>query len=148
MKKLITITCLLFLGLTQINAQEKKNEPKAEIEFEKLTHDFGTIWDGISKEYSFNFTNKGNAPLILSNVQPSCGCTAPEWPREPIMPGQKSKIKVIYSPGGLRSAFSKTITVTSNAATNNVTLTIKGVVKDKPRDPVSPVKTQPAEGGF
>lgn len=148
MKKIVIFSFLVLASFSQLFAQDKKDGPKAEIAFEKLTHDFGTIWDGVPVEYNFEFTNKGQAPLILNNVQPSCGCTAPSWPREPIMPGQKAKIIVVYSAGSLRSAFTKTITVTSNASNNNVVLTIKGVVKDKPRDPVSPVKTQPAEGGF
>lgn len=148
MKKIIAFTFIVVTSLSSVFAQDKKEEQKPEIAFEKTVHDFGTIWDGVAKEYSFEFTNKGKVPLILSNVQPSCGCTAPAWPREPIMPGQKAKIVVVYSPGGYRNAFSKTITVSSNASNNNVILTIKGVVKDKPRDPVSPIKTQPAEGGF
>lgn len=148
MKKLILLALFALIQVGVITAQDPKKEAKAEIKFEKLEHNFGTIWDGVSKEYTFEFTNIGNAPLVLSSVQPSCGCTAPEWPREPIMPGQKAKIKVVYSPGGYRNAFSKTITVSSNASNNNVVLTIKGVVKDKPKEPVSPVKTQPNEGGF
>ncbi len=148
MKKIIAFSFLFLAGFSQLFSQEKNDAPKAEIAFDKTTHDFGTIWDGVPVEYSFEFTNKGKAPLILSNVQPSCGCTAPSWPREPIMPGQKAKIIVVYSAGAYRNAFSKTITVTSNASNNSLVLTIKGVVNDKPRDPVSPVKTQPAEGGF
>jgi len=148
MKKIVIFSFIVLAGFSQLFGQDKKEGPKAEIAFEKMIHDFGTIWDGAPSEYSFEFTNKGQAPLILSNVQPSCGCTAPSWPREPIMPGQKAKITVVYSAGSLRSAFTKTITVTSNANNNSLILTIKGVVKDKPREPVSPVKTQPAEGGF
>ena len=148
MKKIVILSFLVLAGFSQLFAQDKKEGPKAEIAFEKTAHDFGTIWDGAPAEYSFEFTNKGQAPLILSNVQPSCGCTAPSWPREPIMPGQKAKIIVVYSAGSLRSAFTKTITVASNASNNSLVLTIKGVVKDKPREPLSPVKTQPAEGGF
>lgn len=149
MIKRILICCLLLISSGKfVFSQEKNKDPKAEIAFDKNTHDFGIIWDGVSVEYSFEFTNKGNAPLILSNVQPSCGCTAPSWPREPIMPGKKAKIVVVYSPGGYRGNFSKTISVASNASNSNLVLTIKGNVKDKPRDPVSPVKTQPEEGGF
>ena len=147
MKKIIAFAFLITSSFGALVAQNNK-EPKAEIAFDKMVHDFGTIWDGAQKEYIFEFTNKGNAPLILSNVQPSCGCTAPIWPREPIMPNQKSKIQVIYNPGALRSTFSKTISVSSNASNNNLVLTIKGVVKDKPKEVISPVKTQPAEGGF
>jgi hypothetical protein len=148
MRKLLAFTFIILAGVNYLFAQEKKEDQKPEIAFDKIEHDFGTIWDGVAKEYSFEFTNKGKVPLILSNVQPSCGCTAPAWPREPIMPGQKAKIVVVYSSGAYRNAFSKTITVSSNASNNNIVLTIKGVVKDKPREPVSPIKTQPSEGGF
>jgi hypothetical protein len=148
MKKIFAFLFLSMSIVSFVTAQDNKTEQKPEIVFDKLVHDFGTIWDGESKEYFFVFTNKGNAPLILSNVQPSCGCTAPVWPKEPIMPGQKAKIQIMYNPGPLRDAFSKTISVKSNAVNDNVVLTIKGVIKDKPKEPVSPVKTQPAEGGF
>lgn len=148
MKKALIYSLLTFISVGYLFSQEKNKDPKAEIAFVKTTHDFGIIWDGASVEYSFEFTNKGDAPLILNNVQPSCGCTAPSWPREPIMPGKKEKIVVVYSPGAYRGNFSKTITITSNASNNNLVLTIKGNVKDKPKEPVSPVKTQPAEGGF
>lgn len=148
MKKLFAFLFLIISSFNLATAQDPKNDSKPEIVFDKLVHDFGTIWDGASKEYFFVFTNKGKAPLILTNVQPSCGCTAPVWPKEPIMPGQKAKIQIVYNPGALRDAFSKTISVKSNAVNDNVILTIKGVIKDKPKEPVSPLITQPAEGGF
>ncbi|MES2382730.1 MAG: DUF1573 domain-containing protein [Bacteroidota bacterium] len=147
MKKIFLLILSISLGVANLFAQETK-APQAEITFTKTVHDFGIVWDGLPVEYTFEFTNTGKAPLILSNVQPSCGCTAPNWPKEPIMPGQKSKIVVTYSAGSYRNTFNKTITVTSNASNSSLVLTIKGNVKDKPREPQSPVKTQPAEGGF
>lgn len=146
MKRLIASICLLFPLL--LWAQEKKsNEPKAAIQFETLTHDFGKVYDGKQVEYEFVFTNTGKAPLILSNVQPSCGCTTPEWPREPVMPGQKAKIKAIYNPGSYRGTFNKSITVYSNAEGGNIQLIIKGTSLDTPKDPQSPVKIDMG-GGF
>ncbi len=147
MKKILFTIIAFTICNISLFAQDNK-APQAEISFSKTTHDFGVIWDGTPVEYTFEFTNTGKAPLVLSNVQPSCGCTAPSWPKEPIAAGQKGKIVVVYSAGSYRNTFSKTISVTSNASNNNVVLTIKGNVKDKPRDPQSPVKTQPAEGGF
>ncbi|MDZ7740844.1 MAG: DUF1573 domain-containing protein [Bacteroidota bacterium] len=75
----------------------------------------------------FTFTNKGQKPLVLSNVRASCGCTVPQWPREPVAPGEKGEIKVKYNtnrPG----SFNKSITVNSNAANSMVRLRIKGQV--------------------
>ncbi|MDZ4667075.1 MAG: DUF1573 domain-containing protein [bacterium] len=149
MKKIFfTASLSIFALLTFAQTETKKdNEPKASIEFETLVHDFGKIYDGRQSEYEFVFTNKGKAPLILSNVQPGCGCTTPEWPREPIMPGQKSKIKAIYNPGNFRGPFSKGITVQSNATNGSQQLTISGAVEDTPKQPQSPVKID-VGGGF
>jgi len=147
MKKL-SASILLILLSALVFAQTKKDEaPKPSIAFEKLTHDFGKVYDGKAVSYEFVFTNTGKVPLILSNVQPSCGCTTPEWPREPIMPGQKGKIKAIYNAGTFRGAFSKTIAVMSNAEQSNVQLIIKGVSEDKPKEPTSPVRIEQG-GGF
>jgi len=148
MKKYI-LGCLMAFTTMFVSAQAEKqdNEVKPIIEFETVLHDFGKIFDGRPAEFDFKFTNKGKVPLILSNVQPGCGCTTPEWPREPIMPGQKAKIKAIYNPGTFRGAFSKGITVTSNASNNTIQLTFKGVAEDIPKDPQSPVKLD-VGGGF
>jgi hypothetical protein len=137
------IFSLFSLGL---NAQNKIEE-KAQITFEKTTHDFGKVYDGKAVSYEFVFTNSGKIPLILSNVQPACGCTVPEWPREPIMPGQKSKIKAIYTAGTFRGAFNKSISVVSNADASPIQLIIKGLAEDTPKQPQSPVRLEQS-GGF
>ena len=141
---------LLFLFSTTIVfvASAQNNSENPLIKFDTTTHDFGKFLEGKIVSYEFVFSNIGKAPLILGNVQPSCGCTTPEWPREPIMPGQKSTIKAVYNPGAYKGTFSKGITVSSNASNGNVQLVIKGTVLEKPVEPVSPIKTYAPEGGF
>ena len=116
---------ILFLGSNLTFAQEGKSK----IEFEKTTHDYGTFKEesGI-QTYTFKFTNKGNIPLILNNVQPSCGCTTPEWIRKPIAPNEEGYIKVSYDPKNRPGVFNKSIRVISNAENSNVVLFIKGEV--------------------
>ena len=101
---------------------------KAKITFETLSHDFGTIDKGGDGNCVFNFKNEGAVALVLSQVRASCGCTTPMWPKEPIMPGQSGEIKVHYDTNRI-GAFSKTITVNSNAENSTVVLRISGVVK-------------------
>jgi hypothetical protein len=138
MKKLLLSTVMVLFGVFAIaqNAPEKQ----AEITFENLTHDFGTFPEGSQPSHEFVFTNTGNAALILSAVNPACGCTTPEWPREPIMPGQSSKIKVIYNSSGRPGSFTKMISITSNAKNASMTLTIKGNAEPKKVEPASPVQ--------
>jgi hypothetical protein len=142
-----SILLFVFLSISLLGLAQNGTEPKPVIEFEAVEHDFGKIYDGKPVSHEFKFTNKGKAPLLLSNVQPACGCTTPEWPREPIMPGEKAKIKAIYNAGSYRGVFSKGITVQSNSASGNVQLTIKGSVLDTPKEPKSPVKLD-VGGGF
>lgn len=114
------------------NATESQNRISGpRIEFNDLVHNYGQIKKGGDGNCQFTFTNNGNEPLILSNVKASCGCTSPSWPKDPIMPGQSSTIKVHYDTNRL-GGFTKTVTVTSNAADNpRLVLKIKGnVVQD------------------
>jgi hypothetical protein len=123
MKKL---TVLLFFGLLTlgVSAQEKV----AKIEFKTETVDYGDIDKGSDGVRVFEFTNTGNAPLIISKVSSSCGCTIPKKPEGPIQPGERGEIQVKYDtnrPGPIRKA----ITVLSNADTPTKILKIKGNVK-------------------
>jgi len=121
MKQLITI---LFIGLISLglNAQAK-------IEFKADTIDYGTVEKGADGVRVFEFTNTGDAPLIISNVKSSCGCTVPSKPKDPIMPGDSGEIKVKYDTNRV-NPIRKTITVMSNADTPTVALKIKGLVVD------------------
>ena len=124
MKKLFTI---LFIGLVSlaVNAQDKV----AKIEFKTDTVDYGTIEKGSNGVRVFEFTNTGNAPLIISNVTSSCGCTIPKKPDGPILPGKTGEIEVKYDTNRV-NPIRKTITVISNAETPTVALKIKGDVID------------------
>jgi hypothetical protein len=96
--------------------------------FEKEQHDFGNVPEGTMATHEFKFKNTGNQPIIIANVQASCGCTTPDWTKTPVLPGKMGMVKAVYSSGGRPGVFNKTVTVTSNAATPNTTLTIKGTV--------------------
>ncbi len=109
-----------------------ENPNAAEFKFNEESHDFGTVPEGPEVKYDFEFTNIGKEPLVLQNVRASCGCTTPVWSKEPIMPGQKSKITAVYHTQGRPGNFSKTITVTSNAKGGDKLLYIKGVVEKAP----------------
>ncbi|MCF8257844.1 MAG: DUF1573 domain-containing protein [Flavobacteriales bacterium] len=101
----------------------------AVIKFEKELHDYGTIEQGADGGTEFVFTNSGKEPLVISDAKGSCGCTVPEWSKEPIAPGQKGSIKVMYDTKRIGN-FQKTVTVTSNGSEAPVVLTIKGLVNE------------------
>ena len=112
-------------------AKEEPKSKSAEIQFTKTVHDYGTIFEGGDGECEFEFKNVGKEPLVLNNVTSSCGCTVPNWPKDPIMPGKSSSIKVKYSTSRV-GGINKTITVISNAEENSkVELRITGNVKIK-----------------
>jgi hypothetical protein len=103
------------------------------IKFNVVVHDYGTIYQGADGNCNFSFKNEGDEPLILSNVRSSCGCTVPSWPKDPILPGQTSSIKVTYDTKRL-GTISKQITVSSNATEPSLVLNIKGNVIAKPNE--------------
>ena len=121
------LLALLFVGLMtfSVNAQDKV----AKIEFKETTIDYGTVEKGANGIRTFEFTNTGDAPLIVSKVSSSCGCTVPKKPKAPIMPGMTGEIEVKYDTNRVMP-IRKTITVLSNAATPTVSLKIKGEVID------------------
>ena len=103
------------------------NNNGAQMVFVTDVIDYGTIEQNSDGVREFKFTNTGNEPLIITNAKGSCGCTVPDWPKEPIAPGEASVIKVRYATNRL-GAFTKTVTVTSNSKTPTSRLTIKGKV--------------------
>jgi len=117
---------IAFFSYILVHSQEMKPE----ISFEKTVIDYGTVNKGENGVREFVFKNSGNAPLIISNVKSTCGCTIPKKPEKPILPGESEKIQVKYDTkrvGFIR----KSITVTSNAASSPTTiLKIKGQVVD------------------
>lgn len=108
---------------------ETPNDVKPMIQFDKTEYDFGKILQGEVVSYTFYFTNSGNAPLIITSVDKSCGCTAGDYPREPIAPGQRGNIKITYDSKGHFGFQSKTVVVNSNTVPSQTTLRIKAEVK-------------------
>lgn len=142
MQKLILSFVFVVFAVFNIRAQEstpstppQPNPNAPEISFEKTVHDYGTIVQGADGTCEFKFTNTGKEPLILSKPQSSCGCTIPTWPQEPILPGKSDAIKVTYNTHNI-GGINKTVTVTSNAKTSRVVLSIKGTVIAKPTETV------------
>jgi hypothetical protein len=119
MKALTTVLLVFFVSIA-MNSQEFK--------FDTETIDYGKINKGADGERIFVFTNIGDAPIIIQNVQSSCGCTIPKKPEKPIMPGEKGEIKVSYDTKRV-GGFYKEITITSNAKIARKTLKIKGFVE-------------------
>jgi len=117
--------------------------PITSISFKETEYDFGMVMEGEKVVHEYAFTNTGDEPLIISNAKGSCGCTVPDWPREPIAPGASSVIKVQFDSknkgkvgGGLQS---KKVTLTANTDPVNTYLTIKGKV-DKEETAEEPAK--------
>ena len=127
MKKVLSITLMLFACLTYAAAQQQ-----AEIKFDKVSIDLGTFSESNPvQEAVFTFTNVGQAPLIINQAVASCGCAVPSYTKEPIKPGQKGQIKVTYNgKGKFPGHFKKSITVRTNGVPEMTRLSIEGVMKE------------------
>jgi len=149
MRKIILSLGLLLLTAGVAMAQHKKHssddQPTAatttnatpattlkadDMSFKTNVHDFGTIQEGPDATTQFTFVNNGKEPIIIQKAQPSCGCTVPSFSSEPVAPGATGTIDVAFHTKGKANAFTKTITVISNAGTK--VLTIKGSVEKAP----------------
>ncbi len=119
------LVCAVVLGFA-FTASAQNNQ-KAEFKFNEEVHDFGKIPQGKPVTTEFVFTNIGIEPLILTNVQPTCGCTVADYTKAPVKKGEKGVIKITYN-AAVPAPFSKAVTVTSNAKTPQKTLIIKGEV--------------------
>lgn len=150
MKKSILLLSTLALFASATNAQSKATptstatgtstaqqtaptadqNPDAHMKFTTEEHNFNTIPEGPAVSFDFDFKNIGKEPIVLSTVQASCGCTTPNWSKEPILPGKSSKITATYNTQGRPGNFTKTITVNSNVGTK--ILKISGMVEKAP----------------
>jgi len=148
MKQLLALTILVTFSLisckenvaSKINKENlevakerdyKLNQGAAAITFSKTEHDFGVINEGDIVETTFNFKNTGKSELIITNAVGSCGCTVPEWPKEPIAAGESGQIKVKFNSQGKPNKQSKTITLTTNTANGKETVLVKAEVTPK-----------------
>ncbi|PSQ90031.1 MAG: hypothetical protein BRD45_01015 [Bacteroidetes bacterium QS_8_64_10] len=123
MRTVLTLTFLAFI-VAPASAQESA------LSFEATTHDFGTIRQGVEARHAFVFRNAGDAPLRLTEVKPSCGCTTPHWTRSSVAPGDTGRVTAVFDSEGRSGRFSKTIRV--EADDGQATLTIQGQVEPPP----------------
>lgn len=139
--KLMILSCLLALFVFG-NAQDQ-----SDLEFNELTHEFGTVDKGDPTEFTFTFKNTTEAPVTLSRVKASCGCTTPDWTRDAIAPGASGEIKVKYNSNRI-GPFTKSITVTYDDTKKPVVLYIKGEVKGTVEPPKPRINYSQTKGGL
>lgn len=138
MKKIIASALFVLATFSMSCSQTPLNSSESSafgpgIEFNIEKHDFGILQQNGDGTVNFDFTNTGTEPLILSNVRSSCGCTVPQWPREPINAGETASIIVKYDTKRVGS-FNKSISVYSNASDAPIILRISGKVEGAPTD--------------
>lgn len=141
MKKiLIALTTLLVSA--SVTMAQKTSGPV--MKFDKEVYEFGTVKAGTKVQHDFVFTNSGNEPLIISNAQGSCGCTVPDYPKQPIKKGEKAAIKVSFDSTGRTGVQEKTVTITSNSSdTPTKVIYIRGTVEAAPLNATP--ESKPAE---
>jgi hypothetical protein len=126
MKRFFLLTVQLSIGLLLV-AQPR-------VQFQETRHDFGTMKeDGGRKTFDFVFRNAGDSVLLITRAVPSCGCTTPEWTREPIPPGGTGYVKAIFDPKNMPGPFRKTLSIHSNSKPTPIVLILEGKVT--PREP-------------
>lgn len=129
MKRTVNTLIILVLAIGLFNATSAEYDAYdtkvAVIKFKTEVIDYGTIEQNSDGTRNFTFTNEGDAPLLITRVKTSCGCTVPSYSKAPIMPGDSGELEIKYNTKKL-GAFTKTVTVTSNAEGGNKILKIKG----------------------
>lgn len=133
MKHLLGMLAIALMASFQLSAQATVEPQEAPASGAKMTLvsdivDYGTIDQGSEPLRVAKFTNTGTEPLIISGAKGSCGCTVPNWPKEPIMPGETSQIEIRYDTKRV-GAINKTVTVSSNDPAGKIVLRIKGTIK-------------------
>ena len=148
-------TLLLVLSLTAAAYTAQAQATKAvanvgpvagpSILFEEAKYDFGSVVQGGTVDHTFKFKNTGTAPLIISNIGVSCGCTTPEWTKAPVLPGKTGSIAAHFNSTGKFGMQNKVLTVESNAVAGSTTVSLVGEVKEASATATtSEVKTETA----
>lgn len=130
---LLSAMVLAGCGSKKDKGTESKDQNNSKIEFESTTFDFGKIEYASDGTCRFIFKNVSDEPLIINVVRTSCGCTNPEWPKDPLKPGDQGEIKVTYNTK-IPGSFQKNVTVFCNAVNSPVKLLIKGEVQPDPSE--------------
>lgn len=133
-------------AVTPVNAQATQTADPAtlgQFEFPEMEYDFGNINEGQVVEHLFKFTNNGQAPLVISNITASCGCTSPDWSKAPVKPGEEGFVKVVFNSSSKSGAQAPTVSIQANTNPTVTRLRLKGTVTPKiagAATPVGPVK--------
>lgn len=123
----IIAAVMAILAICILPVEAKKKRPV--LTFAEKSHNFGTIPEtGGKVSHDFVFTNTGDANLVIIDAKADCGCTVPEYPKEPIAPGKKGVIRVTYNPLYRPGGFHKTVTIRANTKPKNTAVKISGVV--------------------
>lgn len=109
---------------------EKDVNLQADIAFDTLSHDFGTIIEGEMVVCYFEYENRGTGDLVIASVEATCGCTTPDWNKQPLKPGERAQLKVVFDSSGRSGAQRKSVTVVYNSTTPEVRLSITANVKN------------------
>ncbi|MCK5105369.1 MAG: DUF1573 domain-containing protein [Cyclobacteriaceae bacterium] len=125
---LLSIFLMNSLALKAQEDIESDTSSFAQMEFENFAFNFGELNQGEKAEHIFKFRNIGKAPLIINNVLATCGCTAPEWPKDPIQPGAEGEVKVVFDSSSKIGRQNKVITIRSNAKSGDYRLRISAMV--------------------
>jgi Protein of unknown function (DUF1573) len=112
-------------------AEQKPDGPLPEFAFATTKHDFGTLKEGAPAEFTYNFKNSGAVPLVISAVRPSCGCTVPEYSKEPIPAGETGFVKVKFDTNGKSNVQNKTVTVVANTFPKETILSFTALIVPK-----------------
>jgi len=115
-------------GLKQVSKAQVAEE-QSHITFDTLSHNFGTIIEGERVVCYFEYENTGKADLVINSVEASCGCTTPDWSSEPLNPGDRKSLQVIFDASGRSGNQIKVLTVMSNASNSKVSITLKANVE-------------------
>lgn len=139
----LSFAVVVMASLTAFSQEAKQVTSGPQMSIDKDVHDYGTIKKGANGTCEFTITNTGNAPLIISRAKGSCGCTVPEWPKEPIMPGTSAVMSVKYDTKRV-GPINKSVTISSNA-TNAETKVVRiaGTVIESESTSDAPVKKDP-----
>jgi len=126
MKQIIIVCMAILLATSIATAQDAAT---ASLTVTEEAYDFGDVKEAAGKvSHTFTVKNEGTQPLVITRVIASCGCTSPDWTKEPIAPGATGKVQVTYDPQGRPGAFAKTVSIYSNGARGSYVVTIRGNV--------------------
>jgi Protein of unknown function (DUF1573) len=132
MNRANTVLLILFFSSGLSIGQNLTDKKTPILTWETTTHDFGDIIQGDKVQHTFRFVNSGTEPLIITNVEVTCGCTVPKgWPRDPIMAGGKGEIEIMFNSTGKKGKQNKVVTVISNSAPGNSQITFTATVLEK-----------------